>query len=440
MSGIPSSFGPLSNDSVGQLFVVCDLKTARKLGAVNKQTRKIFCSDDWQRILIPIYFKCSVSPAWVRPRELYLRLSNPRKLACPICVHTFPSRGEVRCLKMSADGAKALEGTQTYSDDNENNLKLVDLTKKTCTALSGHEFGVHCVQMNAKATKALSGSYDKTLKLWDLTSGACIRTFTGHENSIYCLQMNEAETVALSGSYDKTLKLWDLTSGACIHTLCGHKAQVNCLQMSKAGTKALSGSDDMTLRLWDLESGKLIDILVSHEAPVKLLQMSTDGRKAVSVSGGQERAAKAWDLTTGKCLKTVSILGEPIFLHMNPDPFGTTVIIGTDLGTIIYWDLTTEATHRVGDGHTCATSMQISADGNRIVSGSLHKTLKVFDVAASRHTYPIEGHENGIKCTEMTDDGKGVLTGSLGALKLWDLESLPDDAPPLDPFPTDSTT
>ena len=71
---------------------------------------------------------------------------------------------------------------------------------------------------------ALSGSVDKTLKLWDLASGKELRTFTGHSDVVSSVAIAPDGRTALSGSWDKTLKLWDLASGKELRTFTGHSA------------------------------------------------------------------------------------------------------------------------------------------------------------------------------------------------------------------------
>ena len=62
---------------------------------------------------------------------------------------------------------------------------------------------------------------------------------------------------ALSGSDDRTLKLWEVRTGRPLHLFAGHESGVNAVTISPDGHHALSGSYDRTLRLWDLERGEL---------------------------------------------------------------------------------------------------------------------------------------------------------------------------------------
>ena len=88
----------------------------------------------------------------------------------------------------------------------------------------------------------VSGSRDKTLKLWDLASGKELRTFTGHSDGVTSVAIAPDGRTALSGSPDKTLKLWDLASGKELRTFTGHSDVVSSVAIAPDGRTALSGS------------------------------------------------------------------------------------------------------------------------------------------------------------------------------------------------------
>ena len=76
--------------------------------------------------------------------------------------------------------------------------------------------------MSGDGKRAVSGSDDKTLKVWDLTTGGLLRTLEGHAGSVTAVAMSGDGTRAVSGSDDETLKVWDLTTGRLLRTLEGH--------------------------------------------------------------------------------------------------------------------------------------------------------------------------------------------------------------------------
>lgn len=69
---------------------------------------------------------------------------------------------------------------------------------------------------------ALSGSWNDTLKLWDLHTRNCLNTFEGHSSVVESVQLAANMKYALSGSWDKTLKLWSIETGGCLRTYVGH--------------------------------------------------------------------------------------------------------------------------------------------------------------------------------------------------------------------------
>jgi WD40 repeat protein len=86
---------------------------------------------------------------------------------------------------------------------------------------------------------------------------------------------------AVSGSWDQTLRLWDLESGQTLRTLEGHTYWVNAVAVTADGRQAVSGSEDDTLRLWDLESGKEIATFTG-ESQIRSCAVAPDGRTIVA--------------------------------------------------------------------------------------------------------------------------------------------------------------
>ena len=110
----------------------------------------------------------------------------------------------------------------------------------------------------------LSGSWDKTIKLWDAATGALIRTFEGHSDGVWSVAFSPDGDRVLSGSDDKTIKLWDAATGALIRTFEGHSGGVMSVAFSPDGARVLSGSEDKTIKLWDAATGALIRTFEGH--------------------------------------------------------------------------------------------------------------------------------------------------------------------------------
>jgi len=105
----------------------------------------------------------------------------------------------------------------------------------------------------------LTGALDSTIRLWDVASGKCLRTFFGHVEGIWTLAADTLRVV--SGAEDRMVKVWDPRSGKCERTFTGHAGPVTCIGLSDS--RMCTGSEDCEVRLYSFKSGEG-DGKVSH--------------------------------------------------------------------------------------------------------------------------------------------------------------------------------
>jgi len=178
-------------------------------------------------------------------------------------------------------------------------------------------------------------SEDKTLRLWEVASGKCLRTFKGHTYSVTSVSWSPDGRFALSGSWDKTLRLWEVSSGKCLRTLEGHTKRVNSVSWSPDGRFTLSGSDDLTLRLWEVSSGKCLRAFEGHTGYVNSVSWSPDGRFALS---GSDDTLWLWDVFSGKCLRIFEGHTDRVnSVSWSPD--GRCALSGSRDHTLRLWEL-----------------------------------------------------------------------------------------------------
>ena len=92
--------------------------------------------------------------------------------------------------------------------------------------------------------------------MWDLETGRALRTLEGHSDDVYGVAVTPDGKRAVSASWDNTLKVWDLETGRALRTLEGHSDAVNGVAVTADGQRAVSASGDHTLKVWDLETGQ----------------------------------------------------------------------------------------------------------------------------------------------------------------------------------------
>jgi WD40 repeat protein len=159
-----------------------------------------------------------------------------------------------------------------------------------------------------------------------------LRTLNGHTSWVKAVAVTADGKRAISGSDDKTLKIWDLTTGKEQFTLNGHTSFVNAVAVTADGKRAISGSDDNTLKVWNLTTGKEQFTLNGHSRSVKAVAVTADGKRAIS--GSDDQTIKVWDLTTGNVI--ASFTGESSIASCAIAPDGVTIVAGDESGRVYF--------------------------------------------------------------------------------------------------------
>ncbi|MFN6541439.1 MAG: WD40 repeat domain-containing protein [Nostoc sp. EkiNYC01] len=273
--------------------------------------------------------------------------------------------------------------------------------------LTGHNSRVTSVAIAPDGKTAVSGSWDNTLKQWDLQTGKEISTLTGHNSRVTSVAIAPDGKTAVSASWDNTLKQWDLQTGKEISTLTGHNSTVNAVAIAPDGKTAISGSGDNTLKVWDLHTGKEISTLTGHNDWVRAVAIAPDGKTAVS--GSDDSTLKVWDLQTGKEISTLTGHNHWVSaVAIAPD--GKTAVSGSGDNTLKVWDL--------------QTGKEIEEIKKNLLKYAIYIFKLRFNLLKRKEISTLTGHNSGVNAVAIAPDGKTALSGSEdNTLKVWDLQT-----------------
>ena len=160
----------------------------------------------------------------------------------------------------------------------------LELVKRRHTLINclNHRFKAYGVQLSA-------GFFKEHFKdLLTLPSGTPIATLQGHTRYVECLIVHN--NILYSGSWDKTIRAWNLDTNECITALQGHTHWVNCLIVHN--NMLYSGSYDKTIRVWNLDTNECITAFQGHTSFVNCLIVHNN----ILYSGGGDKTIRAWKL------------------------------------------------------------------------------------------------------------------------------------------------
>lgn len=264
---------------------------------------------------------------------------------------------------------------------------------------SGHKSVVTSVRSYRGSQMIISGSEDRSIGIWEISSGARLQTLTGHTDCVYGIAVIEDKNLAVSASQDGTLRVWSTATGECLDVLSGHVGRVTALSVIDALDVAVSGGDDCTVRTWRI--------------PRNPSRGTFLGKLSAALS--------------------LSETAQPVVLRGHAKPVvsvcacqrGNTVLSGDMGGTIRVWDLATRNCIHVLQGHTDSVNgLSISRNGEFALSASSDCTIRVWCLDTYKCSRVLRGHTSWVCCVDFSPDGEFAVSGSEdNTVRLWELKT-----------------
>ena len=202
--------------------------------------------------------------------------------------------------------------------------------------LSGHRDVVFAAAFSSDGKRLASGSFDKTVMLWDMETREVMATIETHSDFVYDVAFSPDGKVLASASKDRTIKLSDGINGKSIRTLSGHDKDVFSIAITADGKNVISTGVEPQLRWWSLEDGSVRRRSEGHGSSVHQVTVSSDGKFLVTASS--DGTLRLWDAQKGTLKQTFSSGSEWMYsVALRPD--GKHIAGGTWDGLVKIWDV-----------------------------------------------------------------------------------------------------
>ncbi|CAI5703465.1 unnamed protein product [Peronospora effusa] len=240
-----------------------------------------------------------------------------------------------------------------------------------------HGYDVRDVTIAHDNSKFASCGRDRDVFMWDVPTAQVIRKFEGHEHSVNCVRYNADSSVLLSGSYDKTIRAWDIRARNAympIQVLDDFRDSVTSMVVTDH--EIIAGCVDGVVRTYDLRVGQLFREHIDE--PVVSVANSPDARFVLAgCLDGSIRLIEKTDGTEVKSYRGHSVQDYKIECDFSSD--GAFVLSGSEDGRVYWWDLVdAKRTHSIVAHKKPVRTLACHPESSMFATGCIDGSAKVW--------------------------------------------------------------
>ncbi len=201
--------------------------------------------------------------------------------------------------------------------------------------LGGHEDVVFSVAFSPDAQRLASASFDKTVRVWNLTALKQQLVIGDHSDFVYSVAFSPDGKTLVSSSKDRSVKVFDAASGKSLLTCSGMDQDVLAVAFSPDGKSIVSSGYESGIYWWNPQTAERVRVQNGHGIAVHELAFSKDGK--LLVSAGADNTARIWDGTNGSPQKTLPVGAVTYAIAVHPN--GKQIATGSFDGFVRLWDV-----------------------------------------------------------------------------------------------------
>jgi WD40 repeat protein len=358
------------------------------------------------------------------PLFTWLYKYNAAELSQGVKVVKGSSAGWGSCSRTVTLGDRLLslacwKDTIAVGSQSSDIITLDAITGSQVAVLSGHTGYVRSDTFSSDGTSLVSGSDDRTVKLWDVQTGGVAKTFCGHTDSVYSVSISFNHTTIASGSYDRTVRLWDIQTGECHHTISQQEPVYN-VSFSPTNSQHLISISDGIVYQWNIDGHQIKPTFEGDCAAFSL-----DGTHIVSC---WENVTTVQNSDSGVIVAKFSTGKNPLCCCFSPD--GKLVAVAAD-ATAYVWDITGTDPCLINTftGHTdYITSLAFSSSS--LISASYDQSVKFWQIGVPP-TDLVVGDPNStppvsapVESVSLQQENSIAISSDLdGVVRTWDIST-----------------